>query len=119
MAKNGQQQTSISLSANNSNLFFTGLQDLGSVLYNSGAEVLLSGGFSYTDIIGLPGCAKWFAPIHQDPVTSSLVYVGGYPKLLNLMARIKSSNCTPTAAKNKVFFGVVTAFMVSLSFNKS
>ncbi|MFD0835437.1 T9SS type A sorting domain-containing protein [Mariniflexile aquimaris] len=38
------QQTSISLSATNENLFFAGLQDIGSLKYNNGSWSVLSGG---------------------------------------------------------------------------
>ncbi|WP_372745874.1 T9SS type A sorting domain-containing protein [Lutibacter sp.] len=103
------QQTSISLSATDQNLFFTGLQDIGSLISTSpGSWSVLGGGDGedgfidrtnnnikiYSTVNGefsrnkngvVSGYTKlnseWFTPIHQDPTDANLVYVGGRPAL--------------------------------------
>ncbi|MCG9794031.1 T9SS type A sorting domain-containing protein [Flavobacterium algicola] len=104
------QQTSISLSATNADKYFTGLQDIGSLITSSpGQWSVLSGGDGEDGFVDrtnenilvsstvngafyrtkngvksqyseLTG-SEWFTPIHQDPTVDNLVYVGGRPTL--------------------------------------
>ena len=104
------QQTSISLSATNGDKYFTGLQDIGSLVTSSpNSWSVLSGGDGEDGFIDrtnenmivsstvngafyrtkngvksqyseLTG-SEWFTPIHQDPAVDNLVYVGGRPTL--------------------------------------
>lgn len=103
------QQTNIALSAINQNLFFAGLQDIGSLRATSpGNWFVLTGGDGEDGFIdrtndniiissttngefyrtknGVTSYypttnGEWFSPIHQDPSVATLVYLGGRPAL--------------------------------------
>lgn len=141
------QQTNIALSATNADLMITGLQDIGTLKNDNGnwsvigggdgedgfidrtndmnmvystvnAAFFLStdGGTTYSDITGLPS-GEWFSPIHQDPVSATTVYAGGFPELYKSTDVLSSPTYSWTQLGTPAGSGNILRFEIAPSNN--